>query len=127
MTDKLKAAKADWEAIQDAIRNAVCESEPTNRRIQHWANIHAPALIALAEKQQAEIDRLNNVAHQAAGHLGCALLYATGYPNDSHPKNANGFLVELRKELGMGGQHRTQSQFPIASPLPPYPKKEQTP
>ncbi len=71
----------------------------------------------------AEVDRLKQVAHQAAEHLDCTLLYATGYPNDSHPKNASALLVELRNEVGLKGPHRTQSQFRDGFILPPYPHR----
>jgi len=76
-----------------------------------------------AESERGKAEVWKQVAHQAAGHLDCIMLYATSHPTDSHVTNANAFLVMLRAVLGIEGPHRTQSQIRLEShlPLPPFP------
>lgn len=59
-------------------------------------------------------------ARRAAYHIEALLMYAGTYPRDSHPNDADAFLTNIRRELGITTPHRTAGQWtgnPFSLPL----------
>lgn len=73
---------------------------------------------------EREVLRLRRVLHHVYGNLDALLLYATGYPGDSHVLQARKFMANVRDDLEIVRPPRTETAFPPLPDkycLPPYP------
>lgn len=129
MDNKLeKAARAMYEARRfrrtDDMGSPIEWNDMAEFQREDCINQAKACLVSVADAEVdiAENCRLRDLLHRAFKHIDALLLYATSYPEDSHPKEAVAFARELSRDMGFDGKMRTDGQFRNVPSycMPPY-------